>query len=135
MPSSVKFIAAFLALAFLTAATSLVVINRQDQAAANATARALTAGDPKKGRVAAERYGCSGCHQLSPVKGAEGKVGPPLTGLAKRAELAGRLPNDPDSLIRWVRFPQEVVPNNGMPDQGVSEADARDIAAYLYALR
>ncbi|MBV8683527.1 MAG: c-type cytochrome [Caulobacteraceae bacterium] len=135
MPSSLKFLAIYLAAGFLAAAASLVVINREDQAAANATARALTGGDPHKGKLAAGRYGCGACHQLGLVKGVEGKVGPPLTGIAKRAELAGRLQNDPQSLIRWIRFPQEVVPGNGMPDQGIREADARDIAAYLYSLR
>jgi len=28
-----------------------------------------------------------------------------------------------------------VIPGNAMPDMGVSEGDARDIAAYLYTLR
>lgn len=49
--------------------------------------------------------------------------------------VAGMLRNSPANLIRWIRDPQGVVPGNAMPDMGVTEADARDIAAYLYTLR
>jgi hypothetical protein len=38
-------------------------------------------------------------------------------------------------MIRWLRDPQEVNPRSAMPDLGVSERDARDIAAYLYTLK
>ena len=41
----------------------------------------------------------------------------------------------PDNLIRFIRRPQEVVPENPMPDPGVTEQDGRDIAVYLYTLR
>lgn len=64
-----------------------------------------------------------------------GHVGPSLQGMATRPVIAARLSNDPASLIRWVRFPQEVSPGSGMPDLGVSDRDGRDIAAYLYTLR
>jgi cytochrome c1 len=45
--------------------------------------------------------------------------------------LAGRLPNGPENLERWLRGPQAVKPGSAMPDLGVTERDARDIAAYL----
>jgi cytochrome c len=62
-------------------------------------------------------------------------VGPPLNDWADRHFIAGHLANNPDNLILWLRFPQEVDPGNAMPDLGVSEQDARDISAYLYTLR
>lgn len=37
--------------------------------------------------------------------------------------------------MRWLEHPQRVVPGNGMPEQGVSGRDARDMTAYLYTLR
>jgi len=37
-------------------------------------------------------------------------------------------------LVLWVRHPKQVKPLTAMPDMGVSEADARDIAAYLATL-
>jgi cytochrome c1 len=37
-------------------------------------------------------------------------------------------------MIKWLRDPQGVVPGNAMPDMGLSEDQARDIAAYLSTL-
>jgi cytochrome c2 len=98
-------------------------------------AKDVPGGDPYRGRAAIAKYGCGACHIIPGVAGAQGKVGPPLTGIAGRAVIAGRLPNTPESLIRWIRNPQAIEPGNVMPDLGVTEADARDIAAYLYTLR
>src|SRR5438093_1229200 len=72
-----------------------------------------------------------------PLKGvaASGRVSPSLAGVASRAVIAGRLANTPDNLIRWIRDPQGVSPGTVMPNMGVGETDARDIAAYLYTLR
>jgi cytochrome c1 len=38
-------------------------------------------------------------------------------------------------MVRWLRFPQQVAPRTAMPNLGVTERDARDIAAYLATLR
>ncbi|MFT3916438.1 MAG: cytochrome c oxidase assembly protein [Anaeromyxobacteraceae bacterium] len=97
-------------------------------------ARRLTGGDPERGRAALRGRGCVACHTVPGVPGA-GKVGPSLQGLATRSYLAGRLPNTPGNLVRWIRTPREVDPRTAMPDLGVGEAEARDIAAYLYSLR
>jgi cytochrome c2 len=80
-------------------------------------------------------YGCPACHVIPGVRGATGKVGPPLTGVADRVYLAGRVPNEPQNMIDWIRNPQEIDPQTAMPNTGVTERDARDIAAYLYTLK
>jgi cytochrome c len=100
-----------------------------------AVARAIAGGDPERGRLALRRYGCGTCHEISGVGAATGHVGPPLTALGARIYLAGRLPNTPDHLIEWIRWPQSVEPGNVMPDMGVTAGDATDIAAFLYAQR
>ena len=69
------------------------------------------------------------------VEGARGDVGPPLTRFGERIYIAGMLRNTPPNLARWLRDPQGVVPGNAMPDMGVDEAQARDMAAHLYTLR
>ena len=46
--------------------------------------------------------------------------------------FAGVLGNGPESMIRWLREPQAVLPGDGMPDQGIRAGEARDIAAFLY---
>jgi cytochrome c1 len=54
--------------------------------------------------------------------------------MAKRTYLAGFLPNTPENMVKWLTDPQELAPESAMPDLGVTESDARDIAAYLYGL-
>ncbi|HEV2854990.1 MAG TPA: c-type cytochrome [Thermoanaerobaculia bacterium] len=99
------------------------------------TAAAMTGGSPVRGREVIRRYGCESCHSIPGVVGARGQVGPPLDNIASRSYLAGRLPNSPDNMIRWIRDPQSVEPGTLMPQMGVTEQDGKDIAAYLYTLR
>jgi len=98
-------------------------------------AAAMTGGEPVRGKVLVRKYGCESCHTIPGVSGADGTIGPPLDGIAKRAYLAGRLPNEPQNLIRWIRDPQAIEPGSAMPQMGIGEQDGRDIAAFLYTLR
>ncbi len=98
-------------------------------------ARQLTGGVPERGRVALDAYGCGACHEIPGVPRARGRVGPSLRALALRTYLAGQFPNEPTALIAWIRAPQALRPGNAMPDLGVGEREARDMAAYLYTLR
>jgi cytochrome c2 len=99
------------------------------------TAQVTTGGDARLGAAAIEKYGCGSCHVIPGISGAVGKVGPPLTGIGGRVYLAGELQNTPDNMIHWIRNPQGVNPKTLMPNVGVTEKDARDIAGYLYTLR
>lgn len=78
-------------------------------------------------------FGCGSCHMIPGVRGANGRIGPNLAGLDDRWSIAGRLPNTPANLVRWIMHPQEVDPGTLMPDLGVPTQQARDIAAYLYS--
>lgn len=99
-----------------------------------AALRSVPGGDVGRGRAALRRYACGSCHSIPGVPGAEGRVGPRLNDLGNQTYLAGRLPNTAENLVRWIRDPQGVDPQNVMPNLGVTEADARDMAAYLYAV-
>lgn len=92
-------------------------------------------GDPERGRLLLRQFGCGACHRISGVADAQGKVGPPLEGVAKRVYLAGVVPNSPEHMSRWIRTPKAFDPQTAMPDLGVSEEHARDMVAYLYSLR
>jgi cytochrome c1 len=98
-------------------------------------ARRLTGGDPDRGRWAIRKYGCASCHTVPGVLGANGLVGPPLDRIGSRVVLAGHLPNTPSNMVRWIRHPQRLRPDTAMPDTGITDAEARDVAAYLYTLR
>ena len=84
---------------------------------------------------AIQRYGCGSCHNIPGVNGAVGVVGPTLDHFGSHSFIAGHFSNEPDNLIAWIMHPQEMLPNNAMPDMNVSESSARDIAAYLYTLK
>jgi mono/diheme cytochrome c family protein len=99
--------------------------------------RAAPAGapDPERGRLAITQYACTTCHAIPGVVGPDAPVGPPLQRIGTRKFISGGLPNTPENMARWLRAPQEVNPDSAMPDLGVSERDAIDMAAYLETLR
>ena len=100
-----------------------------------AKAAELTGGDPHKGQAAIRMHGCSSCHTIPGVDGADALVGPSLDHVASRGYIGGVLPNNPDNLIRWILDPPGVDPQTAMPNLRLSEQDARDIAGYLYTLK
>jgi cytochrome c len=96
--------------------------------------RQVPGGDPDRGRDALVAYGCGGCHAIPGVGEAESWVAPPLERYSERSFIAGILSNNADNLIAWIMHPQRLDPRTAMPELGVTEEDARDMAAYLYTL-
>lgn len=96
-------------------------------------ARALTGGEAGRALPLLRRYGCAGCHEIPGVPGADGRVGPPLGEFRQRVFIAGVLPNNADNLVRWLVEPTAIHPRSAMPQTGISESEARDVAAYLYS--
>jgi mono/diheme cytochrome c family protein len=91
--------------------------------------------DAGRGKIALRQYACAGCHEIPGITGPVARVGPPLAGIASRRMLGGVLPNSPENLVLWIRRPQEIAPLTAMPELGVTERDARDMAAYLLTLK
>jgi cytochrome c len=81
------------------------------------------------------RLGCGSCHTIPGIIGAHGKVGPSLEGFAGHSYVAGDLPNQPLNLEPWIQHPHAVHPDTVMPELGVTDAEARDIASFLYSLK
>lgn len=135
MPASLNFVGGLLALGVVGALASGIVQHRQDAAQARSASEAMTGGNADAGRAAIARYGCGACHIIPGVPAGTGRAGPSLRALSRRAVVGGRLPNEPANLALWIRMPEHVSPGTAMPEQGVSQHDARDIAAYLYTLR
>ncbi len=92
-------------------------------------------GDRENGRLLLRQYSCGACHRIPGVAAAEGRVGPPLEGIAGQVYLAGVLPNTPQNMAAFIRSPQQFDPRTAMPDMSVSETQARDMVAYLYGLK
>jgi cytochrome c1 len=119
----------------LAGATALLLNVRQQNHEVEQRAAWLTGGRPEHGRELSERYGCGSCHTIPGVRGARGMAGPSLLRFGQRTFIAGQRRNTPQNLIPWLQHPQHIEPNTAMPEMGVTDADARDIAAYLYTLR
>jgi cytochrome c1 len=96
-------------------------------------ARAITGGEPDRAPELLIRYGCGGCHAIPGVPGADGRVAAPLGGLRERVYVGGVARNTADNLVAWIVDPRALSPRSAMPATGITPAEARDVAAYLYA--
>lgn len=96
--------------------------------------QAYTGGVAARGKDVIASKNCGSCHTIPGIIGAQGLVGPPLVYFSRRTFIAGELPNKPDNLMRWVMSPQSVEPHTAMPNLGLTQQQARDVAAYLYTL-
>ena len=108
---------------------------KQGTAMTPAQAAQVTGGNPNRGALAIRHYGCAACHTIPGIPGANATVGPALPGIGGRPYIAGVITNTPYNLVRWIQHPQQVDPLTAMPDVGLSQGDAQDIASYLYTLK
>lgn len=93
-----------------------------------------TGGNPDRGKAAIRKYGCISCHTIDGIS-SESLVGPPLTRMASRSYLAGSLENNAANLVHFIQHPRQVHNDTAMPEMGVTDEDARDMAAYLYQFK
>lgn len=91
-------------------------------------------GDARRGRAALAEFECDVCHSIPGIRSPRTYVGPPLDSMSREVYLAGKFPNTPDILIRWIVDAPALAPHTAMPDVGVPEHAARDMAAYLYSI-
>jgi cytochrome c1 len=78
------------------------------------------------------RHECGVCHVIPGIANAVGKVGPALNHYSHRSYVAGKFPNEPDTLVRWIADAPAMAPRTAMPAIPMSDQEARDMAAYLY---
>jgi cytochrome c len=91
-------------------------------------------GEAARGKALVAQYQCGACHAIPDVAAARGTAGPPLDAFGRRSYIAGHIPNQPHNLVRWLLDPPSMAPGTTMPAMGLSEDEARHIAAYLYSL-
>jgi len=104
-------------------------------AAIAASGAASAQPDAARGLRVIVDQGCAACHRIPGAQWPVGRVGPPLDGFGRRTYIAGVLPNSPEALARWLRDPPSVKPGTAMPNVGLTEAQASDVAAYLSGLK
>jgi cytochrome c len=94
----------------------------------------VAGGDAVRGRELMRQWGCGSCHVIPGIRGADALVGPPLNAYGQRAYVAGMMPNNGENLTSFLMNPQAARPGTAMPDLGLTDAAARDMAAYLLSL-
>jgi cytochrome c2 len=92
----------------------------------------MTRGEPDKAQNAISQYGCAACHDIPGVHSPGGLAGPSLSGIAQRLYVGGAIENTPENLVRWIVNPKQINAKTAMPVTGISESEARNVAAYLY---
>jgi cytochrome c1 len=95
-------------------------------------ARSASESNIAAGRRLMASYGCGACHSIPGVPGADAMAAPPLNCFYERTYIAGRLSNTGENLTKWIQNPQLIDPGTAMPNLGVTQKEADDIAAYLY---
>jgi cytochrome c len=98
-------------------------------------AMTVAGGDARIGLRLVTRYQCGACHTIPGVQGAAGQEAPTLDHIGRLSYIAGGIPNLPANMIAWLRAPHAVKPGTEMPPMGLTEQEARHMAAFLYTLR
>jgi cytochrome c oxidase subunit 2 len=95
---------------------------------------AAVVGAVAEGAAIYARSACVGCHTIRGVSA--GVIGPDLTHVGSRKTLAaGILPNTLENMTAWLLDPPAIKPGVKMPALGLSEPEARAVAAYLLSLK
>jgi cytochrome c oxidase subunit II len=90
-------------------------------------------GRSAPGRALFLRHGCGACHRVAGTE-ANGAVGPDLSHVGSRQTLgAGILPNDVETLERFIAYPHLIKPGSKMP--AFSMLPKEDVAAIAGWLR
>lgn len=92
-------------------------------------------GSPERGKAVIVHYECGKCHTIPGIHNAHGVFGPPLNEVGLRTIIGGNFANTPENLVHWVQSPKSMKPKTAMPDLGLTDQQARDVAAYLENLR
>jgi cytochrome c oxidase subunit 2 len=101
-----------------------------------APARPLSEPVSMRGQELFVANGCGACHTIRGTQ-ARGVLGPDLTHVGGRLSLgAGMLPNNAETLLRWIARTEQVKPGVLMPAFGMlPNEDLKALAAYMEALK
>jgi cytochrome c1 len=104
------------------------------------TADSLVAeGDVERGRALASEHGCFTCHEFSGAARALGSAKIPDYAQTRLGPAIVRAPDlrftrdrfRPDRVARWIKDPSRLKKGALMPTLGLSDSEARDLAAYV----
>lgn len=119
----------------LSTQAALAAASSAPSATAPATVDPASIGSVTNGKALFVAKGCTGCHMAPGVPGSA-TVGPNQAHYAVRAKTAGgTLPNTPANTEKWLTNPPAIKPGTDMPNLGLSQAEIKDLTAFLYSLK
>lgn len=105
-------------------------------AAQKLPAAAPTTDLAKQGAQVIQTAGCQACHSINGVAAMVGKVGPDLTHVASRQQIASGLLDFNAANVRlWLSNPPAVKPGSRMPKLALTPEQLDALTAYLTALK
>lgn len=116
---------------------SVVACNRDETAKSLSTPQPVAPiGNAENGKALVAQYGCNVCHVVPGIEGPQGALGPSLAGVASRPVISlGKVQNTPENLAKYIQEPASLNPQSSMPPIGLTEPEAKDVAAYLLTLK
>ena len=97
-------------------------------------APAEPSGAAATGKAVFAGSACVGCHTIKGVSA--GVLAPDLTHFGSRSMFAaGMWPTTPENVAEWVKDPQRLKPGVKMPTLGLTDEQAKAVAAYLVSLQ
>jgi mono/diheme cytochrome c family protein len=114
-----------------TAITSFLVQNSSTRLTP-APKGAYSGGNPGNGKELFSKIGCTGCHAagsdtlLRHARGTSYDIAPDLSRAGEKL--------NPDWIFEWIRNPRSLRPSTRMPSLRVSDAEARDLTAFIGTL-
>jgi len=91
-------------------------------------------GPAATGKAVFAGSACVGCHTIKGVSA--GVLAPDLTHFGSRSMFgAGMWPTTPENVAEWVKDPQRLKPGVKMPALGLTDEQAKAVAAYLVSLK
>jgi cytochrome c oxidase subunit 2 len=99
-------------------------------------AQAPPHAEATRGQVAFIANGCTACHTIRGIA-SSGTIAPDLTHVGSRLWIgAGTLPNEPETLVRWIAQTETIKPGVHMPEfRALPPGDLSALAAYLDSLK
>jgi cytochrome c oxidase subunit 2 len=86
-----------------------------------------------QGEALMRSKGCLGCHALRGVN-ERARVGPDLSNMASRQQIAGVVPYSKENMRRWMADPAALKPGTRMPRLPLSDEELDALIAYMHTL-
>jgi cytochrome c oxidase subunit 2 len=87
-----------------------------------------------QGEALMRSKGCLGCHALRGVS-EHSRVGPDLSNMASRQQIAGVVPYSTENMRLWMADPAEMKPGTRMPRLPLSDEELDALIAYMDTLK